>query len=138
MLKDLKTAIYNFGATVSGSFNTIYYNDIPDTAKYPCVEYFLVDDTTEILQSDEDYEHYIILQFSLFDKRLLDNGNLNSSSDIEKVAEELMTKFDALSISITGYKLFLKRKQFIRPATLVDDKKYWQLIVQYRLQFEKN
>lgn len=138
MLKELRTAIYNIGQTISGSYNAIYYEAVPSNARYPYIQYFLVDDQTEILDSNNQYEHYIIVQFSVFDKRLLDNGNLNSSVDCELTAEELATKFEASTLSITGYNQFLKRKQFIRPAKLVDDEKYWQIIVQYRLQFEKN
>ena len=139
MYQDLRQDIYTIGNAVSGSHGC-YYNREPQDAVYPFINYFLV--TDPITRQNTDTEgggryHDVTVQFTLFDRRTLENGNIISAVTLEKTAEELMTKFEAGTISVPGYHCYDKRIQFVRPATIVDDL-YWQIICQYLLLLERN
>ena len=135
MLTELRTKIYSIGSTVSGS-QGFYYVSEPQDTNYPHTNYFLVDDVIDKQQTGGKYDNFI-LQFSLFDRRQLTNGNLIAAATLEKTAEELITKFNAGDLSLTGYRLTNKAIQFIRPAVVVDSL-YWQIIIQYNLEYERN
>jgi len=136
MLQDLRQDIYTIGNSVSGSHGC-YYNSEPQDSTFPYITYFLVTDTITRQVTNGGAYHDYIVQFSLFDRRTLENGNVISCVTLDKTTEELMSKFEAGTISVPGYRLVDKRIQFVRPSTIVDEI-YWNSIIQYLLMFEKN
>jgi len=132
MITALRTAIYVVGASVSGSTGGFYYADPPEDVSFPHTVYYLIDDIYS-RQDTQIREDNIPIQFSLFDRRVLPNGNKISSVTLEKVAEELITKFDATNLTITGSTSVDLKRNYTRPAVVTDDGNYWQIIINYTL-----
>jgi len=136
MLVDLRTAIYTIGATISGSTGGFYYSDPPQEANTPYITYFLIDDVYNRADT-QIREDVVSIQFSLFDRRLTSAGNKISSVALEKTAEELITKFDKVNLTIAGYTSADFKRQFTRPAEVIEGGEYWQMLIQYQLILNK-
>jgi len=131
MLTELRTSVYGIGATVSGS-NGFYYGEAPQEPNYPNIIFYLIDDvrTDNSVRYDQDE---LILQFSCFDRRLTTAGQKISPVALERTVEELITKLNAATITVTGYSNIRFKRDFTRPAVVTDDGLYWQIVVQFRI-----
>ena len=136
MITNLRTAIYTIGQTITSASGGFYYSDAPQEASTPYIEWYLLDDVYS-RQDTSITEDVFTIQFSLFDRRLTSSGNKISSVTLETVAEQLISKFDATNLTITGYTSVDLVRQYTRPAAVIEEGEYWQIIIVYQLILNK-
>ena len=130
-LTALRQQLYAIGSTVSGS-KGFYYDEAPDNTLYPFIVYHLIDDTNNRIAVNAHTDN-ILMQFTLFDKRISTNGKRISSVTIEDVTNELITKLNAGTIAVPGYGTLYFKRTLMTPSRIIEEGNYWNMLVRYEL-----